>query len=247
MAQSERICQVRWLGLLDYDAAWQMQARMAEEIASGQRLPTLLLLEHPPVITVGRRGGREHILWDDNELQRQGVMVREVDRGGDVTFHGPGQLVGYPLLPLASAGWAGERLPQADFTGYLRKLEQAIIRLLARLGIASGQRDGLTGVWVPANVWSKCLRCDPKLKIAPAKITSIGVKVDARGISRHGFALNVNPKMDYWESIIPCGLAGVQMACVADIVEPPKLVDVAIMAAQELGLVLDYAMEWVES
>jgi len=138
-------------------------------------------------------------------------------------------------------------LPQADFTGYLRKLEQAIIHLLARLGVASGQRDGLTGVWVPANVWAKCLRCDPMLKIEPAKIASIGVKVDAHGISRHGFALNVNPKMDYWEAIIPCGLVGVQMACVADMVEPPQMVEIAKMAALELGRVLDYTMEWVES
>ena len=111
---------MHWLGQVDYDTAWAMQAQMAEEIATRQRPPTVLLLEHPPVITIGRRGGRNHILWSDDQLERQGIVVREVDRGGDVTYHGPGQLVGYPLLPLAAPGWAGERLPQADFTGYLR-------------------------------------------------------------------------------------------------------------------------------
>jgi len=245
--QGKQVCQVHWLGLVDYDSAWQMQARMAEEIASRQRLPTLLLLEHPPVITIGRRGGRQHILWGDNELQRQGVMVREVDRGGDVTFHGPGQLVGYPLLPLAKPGWAGERLPQADFTGYLRKLERAIIHLLARLGIVAGQREGLTGVWVPADIWAKCIRCDPKLKPAPAKIASIGVKIDGKGISRHGFAVNIHPQMEYWESIIPCGLEGVQMARVTDFVNPPDMAEVARLAAEELGDVLGYSLEWMES
>jgi lipoyl(octanoyl) transferase len=220
---------------------------MAEEIATRQRPPTVLLLEHPPVITIGRRGGRNHILWSDDQLERQGIAVREVDRGGDVTYHGPGQLVGYPLLPLAAPGWAGERLPQADFTGYLRKLEQAIIQLLVRLGVAAGQRPGLTGVWVPADVWGKCIRCDPKLKPAPAKIASIGVKVDGKGISKHGFALNINPQMDYWESIIPCGLNGVQMACVADFVNPSEMAEIARLAADELGDVLGYSMEWMES
>jgi len=198
-------------------------------------------------VTIGRSGNCAHILWSADELVQQGVTVREVDRGGDVTYHGPGQLVGYPLLPLAKPGWAGERLPQADFTGYLRKLERTIIHLLARLGIASGQREGLTGVWVPADIWGKCIRCDPRLKPAPAKIASIGVKIDGKGISRHGFALNINPQMKYWESIIPCGLDGVQMACVADFVDPPHMMEVTRLAAEELGDVFGYSMEWMES
>jgi lipoyl(octanoyl) transferase len=243
----ERVCQARWLGMVDYDTAWQMQAELAGQIARGEILPTFLLLEHPPTITIGRRGGREHILWSEDELARQGVAVREVDRGGDVTYHGPGQLVGYPLLPLAFPGWAGERLPQADFTGYLRKLEQGLIHLLARLGIAAGQREGLTGVWVAAEVWGKCVRCDPRLRPAPAKIASIGVKVDHNGISRHGFALNISPLMQHWESIIPCGLEGVQMACVADFVEPPDMKEIARLAAEELGEVLGYQMNWTEN
>jgi lipoate-protein ligase B len=243
---AENMCQAFWLGMVDYDAAWQMQIKIAEEISAGHRPPTLLLLEHPPVITIGRQGIRQHIRWSAEKLQSEGVDVREVDRGGDVTFHGPGQLVGYPLIPLSKPGWTGERLPQADFTGYLRQLEQALIHLLARSGIAAGQRVGLTGVWVPAETWARCLRCDPNLKLAPAKIASIGVKVDARGISRHGFALNVNPNMSYWDSIIPCGLEGVQMACIADFVTPPEMIEIVKIATEELGNALDYCMDFVE-
>jgi len=243
---TKRVFQAHWLGRVDYDAARELQACLAVEIAAGRRPPTVLLLEHPPVITIGRRGGWEHIRWDAGQLAEQGIQVREVDRGGDVTLHGPGQLVGYPLLPLAAPGWAGGRLPQADFTGYLRKLEQAIIHLLARCGVASGQREGLTGVWVPAAAWAKCTRCDPGRQPAPAKIASIGVKVDGRGISQHGFALNVNPRMETWEAIVPCGLAGVQMACMADFVDPPEMPALAAMAAGELGETLGYEMEWVE-
>jgi lipoate-protein ligase B len=240
---AENKCQTFWLGMVDYDAAWQMQIKLAEEISAGHRPPTLLLLEHPPVITIGRQGTRQHICWSMEKLQSEGVEVREVDRGGDVTFHGPGQLVGYPLLPLSKPGWTGGRLPVADFTGYLRKLEQALIHLLARLEIVAMQREGLTGVWVPAETWARCLRCDPNLKPVPAKIASIGVKVDARGISRHGFALNVNPNMSFWESVVPCGLEGVQMACVADFITPPKMIEIARIANEEIGKSLDYFME----
>lgn len=238
------ICQAHWLGLVDYDTAWEMQADFAREIAVGSRPPTILLLEHPPVLTIGRRGGREHILWGDEKLRQEGIIVREVDRGGDVTFHGPGQLVGYPLLPLAQPGWAGGHLPSADFTGYLRKLEEALIVLLAELGIAAGQRAGLTGVWVPADAWSKCPRCDPARKPAPAKIASIGVKVDSQGVSRHGFALNVNPEMSHWDAIIPCGLDGVQMACVADFREPPAMERMAGLAAEKIASGLGFLLDW---
>ncbi len=209
-----------WLGVVDYDEAWSLQDRLAQEIAAGQRRPTLLLLEHPHVYTLGRRGKDSNVLWDETKRSEQGVILRHIDRGGDVTYHGPGQLVGYPLLPLAPPGWSGERLPQADFVGYVRNLEKALIFALARLGVAAGQREGLTGVWVAADVWSRCPRCDPALKPEPAKIASIGVKVDARGVSRHGFALNVATDALYWEGIIPCGIERVQMANLDDLLDP---------------------------
>jgi lipoate-protein ligase B len=128
-----------------------------------------------------------------------------VDRGGDVTYHGPGQLVGYPLIPLGRVD-QNARLPQVDYTGYLRRLEKMLIVALAGLGLAGGQIPGLTGVWIQPDVYSRCPRCRPEDRQKPAKIAAIGVKVDANGISRHGFALNVDPDMSYFDGIIPCGL-----------------------------------------
>ncbi len=216
----EAIWEARWLGSVEYDEAWRLQDRLAQEISAGQRPPTLLLLEHPHVYTLGRRGHDENLLWDEAQRAEHGVALRRVDRGGDVTYHGPGQLVGYPLLPLAPKGWSGERLPQADYVGYVRNLEKALIFALARLGLVAGQREGLTGVWVAADVWARCPRCDPALKPQPAKIASIGVKVDVHGITRHGFALNVETDPVYWEGIVPCGLDRVQMANLADLIDP---------------------------
>jgi lipoyl(octanoyl) transferase len=128
-------CETLFLGQVDYQAAWDLQNRLAAEIAAGQRAPTLLLLEHPHTYTIGRRGGDEHLLWDEARLQAEGASVYHVDRGGDITYHGPGQLVGYPLIPLATLGWQGDRLPQADYVGYVRKLEKVIILTLTRFGI----------------------------------------------------------------------------------------------------------------
>lgn len=219
------------LGLIEYEAAWKLQDAYAAEIAEGKRPPTLLLLEHPHVYTFGRRGKQENLLWDEAQLREKGIAIHWVDRGGDVTYHGPGQLVGYPLLPLAPAplpkgeGEGGEgRIPQTDYVGYVRKLEKVIIIALANLGLAAGQRPGLTGVWIQADVHSRCPRCSPEDRQKPAKIAAIGVKVDARGISRHGFALNVDPDMEYWDGIIACGLQDEPVASLADLFpEPPPM------------------------
>jgi lipoate-protein ligase B len=219
------------LGIIEYKTAWKLQDEYAAEIAEGVRPPTLLLLEHPHVYTFGRRGRQENLLWGEAQLREKGIAIHWVDRGGDVTYHGPGQLVGYPLLPLTTSplsmsdGQRGEgRIPQADYVGYVRKLEEALIIALANLGIAAGQRPGLTGVWVQADVHSRCLRCSPQDRQKPAKIAAIGVKVDARGISRHGFALNVNPDMTYWDGIIACGLQDEAVVSLADLfAEPPSM------------------------
>ena len=223
------------LGLIEYETAWKLQDQYAAEIAEGKRAPTLLLLEHPHVYTFGRKGHAENLLWSEEQLKQKGISTHWVDRGGDVTYHGPGQLVGYPLLPLAplrpdrfqheSSDLKNDSVEpvrsdiKPDYVGYVRKLEKALIVALARLGVASGQRSGLTGVWVQANVYSRCPRCRPQDKEKPAKIAAIGVKVDARGISRHGFALNVNPDMEYWEGILACGLSE-PVVSLADLVEP---------------------------
>jgi lipoyl(octanoyl) transferase len=199
------------LGLIDYESAWKLQDQYANEIAEGKRKPTLLLLEHPHVYTFGRKGNAENLLWNENQLKEKGISTFWVDRGGDVTYHGPGQLVGYPLIPLglpspdSGRGVGGEG--KVDYIGYIRNFENMLIGVLMQYGIAAGQIKGKTGVWIQADVHSKCLHCKPEDKQKPAKIAAIGVKVDARGISRHGFALNVNPEMEYWEGIVPCGLS----------------------------------------
>lgn len=204
------------LGLLDYESAWKTQDIYASEIAAGTRSPTLLLLEHPHVYTFGRKGQAENLLWNESQLKEKGIATYWVDRGGDVTYHGPGQLVGYPLIPLGQVN-SEDKIPQADYVGYIRKLEQTLILTLANLGLVTGQRKGLTGVWVQADVWSRCPRCKPEDEQKPAKIAAIGVKVDARGVSHHGFALNVNPDMSYWDGIIACGLADYPVASLADL------------------------------
>jgi lipoyl(octanoyl) transferase len=215
------------LGLIEYEQAWKLQDQYAAEIAQGKRLPTLLLLEHPHVYTFGRRGKQENLLWGESQLKEKGIAIHWVDRGGDVTYHGPGQLVGYPLMPLTplsqSRAEDNTRIPDADYVGYVRKLEETLIVALARLGLAAGQRPGLTGVWIQADVHSRCAsrRCKPEDRQKPAKIAAIGVKVDARGVSRHGFALNVNPDMDYWDGIIACGLQDEPIVSLADLLESP--------------------------
>jgi len=219
------------LGLIEYERAWKLQDQYAAEIASGSRPPTLLLLEHPHVYTFGRRGHTENLLWGEEQLKQKGIAVHWVDRGGDVTYHGPGQLVGYPLLPLgvqslptlqfqSQETLESVHIPQADYVGYVRKLEKTIITALANLGIVSGQRPGKTGVWIQADVHSRCPRCKPEDREKPAKIAAIGVKVDARGVSRHGFALNVNPDMGYWDGIIACGLQDEPVVSLADLLSP---------------------------
>ncbi|MGZ9222506.1 MAG: lipoyl(octanoyl) transferase LipB [Anaerolineales bacterium] len=232
------------LGLMEYERAWKLQDEYAREIAEERRPPTLLLLEHPHVYTFGRRGKQENLLWGESQLKKKEIAIHWVDRGGDVTYHGPGQLVGYPLLPLGGvrslptseaqsqemsprrhgeALWAA-RIPDADYVGYVRKLEKTLIVALARLGLAAGQRSGLTGVWIQADVHSRCPRCKPEDRRKPAKIAAIGVKVDARGVSRHGFALNVNPDMEYWDGIIACGLQDEPVVSLADLFpDPPSM------------------------
>jgi lipoate-protein ligase B len=184
-------------------------------------------------------------------LKEKGIAIHWVDRGGDVTYHGPGQLVGYPLIPLSPLpssqviGDKGEgRIPQADYVGYVRKLENMLIVALARLGLAAGQRSGLTGVWIQADVHSRCPRCKPEDRRKPAKIAAIGVKVDARGISRHGFALNVNPDMDYWDGIIACGLQDEPIVSLADLFpETPSMERVKQEVSTAFGEVFGYKIK----
>jgi len=241
------LCDVLDLGLIEYEAAWNLQNQYAAEIGEGKRPATLLLLEHPHVYTFGRRGRQENLLWGEAQLKEKGIAIHWVDRGGDVTYHGPGQLVGYPLLPLGLQSLETSdslHIPQADYVGYVRKLERTLIVALARLGLAAGQRSGLTGVWIQADVHSRCPRCKPEDRKKPAKIAAIGVKVDVRGVSRHGFALNVNPAMEYWEGIIACGLQDEPIVSLADLFpEPPPMEQVKREVRTAFSEVFDYELK----
>ena len=139
-------CQVLRLGLPPYREVRALQESLAAQIAVGQAPPSLLLLEHPHIYTFGRRGKASNLLWDEATLRQRRVEVHWIDRGGDVTYHGPGQLVGYPLLPLGRVEASG-RLPQADYVGYLRRLEEVLIRALASLGLADGALRGGPRRW----------------------------------------------------------------------------------------------------
>jgi len=239
-------CEVHSLGTVPFRQAYSLQERMAAEIAAGTRPQSLLLLEHPHTFSFGRRAKPGNLLWHEAELISRGVAVHWTDRGGDVTYHGPGQLVGYPLLRLGRLDPTG-RLPQADFVGYVRRLEQVIIQAVATLGLASGQRRGLTGVWVQPEVASRCPSCPPAARRVPSKLASIGVRVDVQGISRHGFALNVSPDMRFWQGIIACDLPGATMISLADLLDPvPPMPEVVQAIVVEFGRAFELEMRHSE-
>lgn len=184
---------VQWLGKLDYDTAWEKQK---EAIAQRQQQPEtsdqLLLLEHPPTYTLGRSGKLDHLLLSEEALQAGNFTLRWVDRGGDITYHGPGQLVGYPILNLKRL-FANRGQARPDLHQYLRDLEEVLIQTLAEFGLEGWRYDEYTGVWVNG-------------QSGPEKIAAIGIKVSGGGISSHGFALNVNPDLTHFQHIIPCGI-----------------------------------------
>ncbi|MCB8984232.1 MAG: lipoyl(octanoyl) transferase LipB [Ardenticatenaceae bacterium] len=197
-----------WLGQIEYDTAWdQQKAMVAARIETPDLPDEILLLEHPPTYTLGRSGTLDHLLLDETALEAQGFTVRWVDRGGDITYHGPGQLVGYPILNLKRM-FRLQGFDKPDFHRYLRNLEEVIIVALAEFGIAGWRYDGYTGVWVD---WPD----------GPRKIAAIGVRVNVKGISSHGFALNVNPDMSHFGHIIPCGISEHGVVCMAEMVKRP--------------------------
>ena len=173
-------CVVVWCGCLPYSQALVLQTRICELKKRGFKRDVLLLLEHTPVITLGRSAKRENLLVDEDYLDKKGIDLRETDRGGDITFHGPGQLVGYPILALGT----GER----DVRDYMRRLEESLIRLLREFGIESTRNPGYTGVWTEYG-----------------KVAAMGVHI-SRWITRHGFALNINTDLSFFNLIIPCGI-----------------------------------------
>jgi len=187
---------VRRLGRIDYQAGLDLQAALVEDRRAGRLGDTLLLLEHPPVITLGvkTRHGQKHIIASDEELARQGVTVHETGRGGDVTYHGPGQLVGYPIFDL--------KPDRCDVHKYVRDLEEALILALREFGIAGTRVKGLSGVWVGPEGRER-------------KIAAIGVRI-SRWITSHGFALNVATDLRHFQLIVPCGIADRGVTSVED-------------------------------
>lgn len=243
------VCEFHLLGLVPYEPVWRLQDELAVEIAAGKRQPTLLLLEHPHTYTFGRRGNLDNLMWDMEDINRRGIQVHWVDRGGDVTYHGPGQLVGYPLLPLNTEGLHPDpvnksgTLPQVDYVGYLRKLETTLIQSLVIWGLKAQSVAGMTGVWVHVEDVGKMPSSREDREPSLAKIAAIGVKVDVHGITRHGFALNVNTDMSYWQGIIPCGLEGYEVTSLERLIDPvPEMQDIIKAVLTSFGQVFGYQM-----
>lgn len=207
-----------WLGRVDYAEAWSWQRELFLSRLDGERSDCLMLLEHPHTYTLGRRSIESDVLYGEMERKAKEIALYRVDRGGRATYHGPGQLVGYPILAL------GERY---DVVSYLRKLEDALIATAHDLGVEAHRDTEHTGVWVGAN-----------------KLAAIGVKI-TRGITMHGFAFNVHTDLEMFHGIVPCGLEGRWVASIeAETGNRHSVKEVATIAANHLAEVFGRAVAW---
>jgi lipoyl(octanoyl) transferase len=220
-----------YLGRIEYDRALELQERLVE-FRHQQRIGnTLLLLEHPPVLTLGRNSDQSNILASRETLTSRGVEVHEVNRGGDVTYHGPGQLVGYPIVDLRSF------TPRLGPVEFVRLLEEALIRFCAEYAVHTGRIKGRTGVWTTAN-------CSAEEK----KIAAIGVHI-SRGITSHGFAINITTDLRDFDWIVPCGIADKAVTSLENetSLRVPNLARAADEVARQIGWVLDSQILAVEA
>jgi lipoyl(octanoyl) transferase len=207
----------QWLGQVSYSEGLRLQERAVEWLRQGEAGEQLFLLEHPPVFTLGRGADSANILTAPEELRERAIEVHETGRGGDVTYHGPGQLVGYPVINL--------KPDRCDVHRYVRDLEEVLIRTVAEYGISGGRIPGLTGVW-----------------IGDEKIAAIGVRI-ARWVTSHGFALNVNTDLSYFQMIVPCGITDKGVTSMAKLLGRRLDLDkVAAVAARHFGEVFDRDM-----
>ncbi len=207
-----------WLGNVDYAAAWSWQRELFLTRLEDERGDTLMLLEHPHTYTLGRRALKEDLVYDEAQRAARGIALYEVDRGGRATYHGPGQLVGYPIMRL------GERY---DVIRYLRKLEDVVIATAAELGVEAARDEEHTGVWVGKN-----------------KIGAIGVKI-TRGITMHGFAFNVAPDLEMFGGIVPCGIQDRWVTSVLQETGNAHTVkEVGEIAARHLAETFDLPLVW---
>jgi lipoyl(octanoyl) transferase len=249
--------QYLYLGRVDYAEALRLQAELIDLRTRDLIGNTLLLLEHPPVLTLGRNAKRANILASDELLAARGVTLHEINRGGDVTYHGPGQLIGYPIFDLRSLrNDKGARLGPVDF---VRQLEEVLIRLCGEFGVATGRICGLTGVWChlrwgsPADgspLDGSCARSAKDFPAGERKIAAIGIHV-ARGVTSHGFAFNVTTDLRDFSLINPCGITDRPVTSLAseaaDPASLPDLESIAHRAARQFGLVFDQQMLAVDN
>ncbi len=212
-------CLVVPLGLIDFQTAYDLQRLLHEQVVADDLLDLLLLLEHPHVYTMGRRGQESDVLTSQGVLDELGIEKHETDRGGETTYHGPGQLVGYPILNLRR--WGG------GVRDYVETLEQALISALGKFGIVAHSEGKPTGVWVDDR-----------------KIAAIGVRV-SRHVTMHGFALNVSPDLSFFEHIVPCGMPDVSVTSMAqELGREIAMDDVMQVVASEFGREYGLAAEW---
>ncbi len=248
--------QYLYLGHVGYDEALRLQAEIVDLRLRGRVHNVLLLLEHPPVLTLGRNANRSNILASDELLASRGVTLHEINRGGDVTYHGPGQLIGYPIFDLRSLkNPSGGRLGPVDF---VRLMEEALIRLCGQFGVPAGRICGLTGVWCAAHGSpsdGSCAAMDKDHPRGERKIGAIGIHV-SRGITSHGFAFNVTTDLRYFSLINPCGITDRPVTSLAleiarqpedQRADLPSLESIAHQAARQFGLVFGEQVLAVEN
>jgi lipoyl(octanoyl) transferase len=226
------VIHVLQLGRLDYATALELQRSLVELRKRGEIGDVLLLLEHTPVITLGRNAKAEHVLASREQLAARGIEVFECDRGGDVTYHGPGQLVGYPIFDLR--GFTPTEGPRKTLGAveFVRRLEEVLIRSCADFGIAARRVAGRTGVWTEES---------------DAKVAAIGVHI-SRGVTSHGFALNVSTDLEAFQFIVPCGIADKSVTSLGrELGLAPALEKVAESAARNFGAVFQSQILWMEN
>lgn len=224
------VLQAQWLGQMPYREAWRRQGELAEQRRAGLIVDRVLLLEHPPVYTMGRGGEARHLRAGPGALRAAGAEYIEVDRGGSVTFHGPGQLVAYPIVRLADVFPIAGHPAHGDVVRYVRALEEALIGTAARFGVAAARRPPYTGVW-----------------LGTAKLAAIGVKV-AGGVTMHGLALNVSTDLAWFQNVIPCGIDGATATSLRALgARGLTPADVAPLLAAELAQVFGRTLDFTEA
>jgi lipoyl(octanoyl) transferase len=244
------VISVLQFGTIDYATGLRLQQRLVELRKQGRIGDTLLFLEHTPVITSGRNAKAANIIASAELLAQRGVELFECDRGGDVTFHGPGQLIAYPIFDLREIASGNSQRKTLGAVEYVRRLEEVLIRTCADFGIGTKRVPGLTGVWtIPEHVGPDALvrAAAQEPGAEDAKIAAIGVHI-SRAVTSHGFALNVNVDLDYFNLIVPCGLSGKAVTSMArELGRQLSLQEVAHAASRNFGVVFQSQMLWLES